>query len=83
MGGNREYRPRLSEVMSTGEPSSEGQGADSTQLAFGVPPPREVHLTKPRDDEPQLQETVQVNFCKRDKHLPLPTLALRLHYLKA
>ena len=57
--------------MRAREPSSKGDGPEPTELAVGVPPPREIHLAEAGDDEPELQETIEIHRAQP------PRLALR------
>jgi hypothetical protein len=58
---NFEHRPGSRKAVCPGESTAQGGGAERTKLSLRIPPLGEVHLTNPRDDDPQTEEAVKVD----------------------
>jgi hypothetical protein len=58
--GYREDDRRLREVVSGREAALEHDGATTTEHPLRIPPTRGIHLAVASDDEPELEEVIQI-----------------------
>jgi hypothetical protein len=59
----REHGSCLREAMRAREAAPQGGGSEAPELALGVPPLGEVHLTEACDQEAKLQQPIEIKRC--------------------